>query len=69
MRINEDIGGFMPIRRKLPLKTVEEMEKLLQMAEDQIFEGGSKYPGMTYEQGIEAVLMWLWGDGEHPLED
>ena len=25
-------------------------------------EEGSRYPGMSYEQGIEAMAHWLFGD-------
>ena len=32
-------------------------------------EGSSKYPGMSYEQGIKAALEWVLGEGPHPLED
>ena len=27
---------------------------------------GSHYPGMTYEQGIRAVLDWLAGESDNP---
>lgn len=30
--------------------------------------GGSKYPGMTYEQGVKAAIEWLQGYGENPME-
>ena len=33
---------------------------------------GSKYSGMTYEQGIQATIDWLFDtgrDSEHPLDD
>jgi hypothetical protein len=30
---------------------------------------GSEYPGMTYEQGIEAMWMWLTGEtDDNPFE-
>ena len=32
-------------------------------------EGGSRYPGMSYEDGVRAVIEWLRGDGDHPFED
>lgn len=32
-------------------------------------EDGSKYPGMSYEEGIQAAIEWMNGDGENPLED
>ena len=30
--------------------------------------GETKYPGMTYEQGIKAALEWAQGYGENPLD-
>ena len=31
--------------------------------------GGTKYPGMTYEQGVEAGIRWANGDDStNPLE-
>jgi predicted secreted Zn-dependent protease len=47
----------------------EEVDDLLNKCSDQINDGGSKYPGMTYEQGIEAAIRWLTDDQwENPLE-
>ena len=31
--------------------------------------GESKYPGMSYEQGVEAAIRWMQGDGSNPLDD
>ena len=30
--------------------------------------GETKYPGMTYEQGVKAAIEWLQGYGENPME-
>jgi len=30
---------------------------------------GSRWPGMTYEQGVQAALIWVQGDGGNPLTD
>jgi hypothetical protein len=33
-------------------------------------EGPSKWPGMSYEQGVDAALRWVMGwTDEKPLED
>lgn len=33
-------------------------------------DSGSKYPGISYEEGIRAAIDWLIGDDDvHPLED
>ncbi len=31
--------------------------------------GYSKFPGMTYEQGVEAGLRWMQDDAPNPMED
>lgn len=30
---------------------------------------GSKFPGMSYEQGVEAAIRWMQGDGENPMTE
>lgn len=30
---------------------------------------GSKFPGMTYEQGVMAAIEWMQHGGPDPLED
>lgn len=37
----------------------EEINKLLNECEDQVNEGGSKFPGMSFEQGIVEAIRWL----------
>jgi hypothetical protein len=32
-------------------------------------DGGSKFPGMSYEQGIKAAFDWLAGYGSNPMDD
>jgi hypothetical protein len=32
--------------------------------------GVSKFPGMTYEQGVQNAILWITGaQSAHPLED
>jgi hypothetical protein len=41
--------------------------EVLNEVEEQIERGGSRFPGMTYEQGIAEALKWAIGDtDEHP---
>lgn len=48
----------------------DEIDELLNMCADAQNTGESKYPGMTYEQGIEAALMWAFGESDaHPLRE
>lgn len=52
------------------LRTQEEIDELLNQCADSEEDGRSKYPGMTYEQGIQAAIRWLTEQGEpQPLED
>ncbi len=47
-----------------------EIDEALNLAAESIEHGKSKWPGMTYEQGIEDALLWLFGETEdHPMKD
>lgn len=53
---------------KLP--TEAEIDEQLDLAADAADEGASKWPGMTYEQGVDAALRWATGQSdEKPMED
>lgn len=50
-------------------RTKKEIEDLDSQAIEAM-EHGSKYPGMSYEEGIRAALDWLFDrDQPHPFED
>ena len=52
-------------------KTEKEIDDLLNQCVEAMNKG-SKYPGMTYEEGIDAALCWalnLGRDSDHPLND
>lgn len=47
----------------------EEINELLNVCSESESTGRSKYPGMTFEQGIKAGIEWLTDpDAEHPME-
>lgn len=47
-----------------------DIDKLIQAVMEKREQGGSKYPGMSYEDGIIATLDWLTGhDDAHPYDD
>ena len=49
--------------------TTEQIEEQLNKAVEQGDEGGSKWPGMTYEEGVRNALEWVLGDYDHaPME-
>lgn len=49
-------------------KSPEEIDQLLDRCIDSEATGESRYPGMSYEQGIKAALEWLDG-GDYPFDD
>lgn len=51
-------------------RSQEEIDDLMNRLQESIDEGRSRYPGMTYEQGIEAAIRWLEEEHmENPMED
>jgi hypothetical protein len=48
----------------------EEIEEQLNLAQEQVEKGGTKWPSMSYEQGVAETLMWITGNtGTKPMED
>lgn len=41
------------------MKTEQEIEEMCNVATDAV--GSLKYPGMTYEEGVQAALDWVLG--------
>jgi len=41
------------------IRTDEEISDLREQISDQINQGSSKFHGMTYEQGLDAMIEWL----------
>lgn len=51
-------------------RTPEEIEAVADEAAARTAEGGSRYPGMTYEQGVRDALAWVMDDdADSPMED
>ena len=51
------------------MRSQEEIDAQLNKATDGIDEG-SKWPGMSYEQGVQAALLWVTGGwNDKPMED
>lgn len=48
--------------------TKKQIEEVMLQAADQAAKG-TRYGGMSYEDGIEAALRWTLGEGENPMED
>ena len=42
-------------------RTDKEINDLLDRCAEQEDKGGSRYPGMSYEQGIRAAIDWITG--------
>ena len=47
-----------------------EIDKAIEEASDAVNDGRTKFPGATYESGVDAALRWAIGEEEnHPLAD
>ena len=55
--------------KQMSRPTQDEVDEVLNQCMDQADEGGSRFPGMTYEQGVEAAIRWMQGTDENPLSD
>lgn len=50
--------------------TTDEIEEQLTKAIEQNHKGASRWPGMSYEQGVENALRWATGEtDDKPMED
>ena len=45
-------------------RTKQEIDDVLNQAAEQQDEGGSRFPGMTYEDGLANALRWVIGDDD-----
>ena len=51
-------------------RTEEEVNEVIDKTAAQDNEGGSRWPGMTYEQGVRNALDWILGNNDdNPMED
>ena len=46
----------------------EEIDNIINQANEHINHGSSPFFGLSYEDGIIAMYEWLFMDGENPLE-
>ena len=51
----------MDVKYKM-VRTREQVDELLQRCGDAEFEGSTKFPGMSYEQGVLYGLSWMIHD-------
>lgn len=55
--------------RRTIVRTDAEIDEQLNIAADGINDG-SQYPGMSYEDGIQAFALWIFGDTDaKPFEE
>ena len=51
------------------MRTQDEVDGQLNLAAEGV-DNGSRWPGMSYEQGVEAALRWMTGQTEDkPMEE
>jgi len=52
------------------MRSKDDIEEQIAQALDSKEENGSKFPGMSYEDGVESALMWVIEErDETPMED
>lgn len=50
--------------------TEDEISEVLNACAEAFDEGVTQWPGMTYEQGVEAAILWMLGDNnDNPMKD
>lgn len=47
---------------------IEEVDEVLNTCSE-AFDNGSRYPGMSYEQGVQDAILWMQGHGDHPFSE
>lgn len=48
----------------------DEMNEQINFTMESVEQGTTRWPGMTYEQGVDAALRWAMGESdEPPMED
>ena len=52
-----------------PKPTQNEIDDVLDECMEWQDSGKRKFPGMSYEQGVEAAIRWMQGDGSNPLKN
>jgi hypothetical protein len=52
------------VYRRHIMKTNKEIDEVLGEVAVQIGKGGSKFSGMTYEEGVDDALRWVQGDND-----
>lgn len=50
--------------KKMMARTEEELDRVANELVDEIEKGGSRFRGMTYEEGADAVLQWVRGHND-----
>lgn len=48
------------------VRSQKEINEVINQADQNLSEIGTKYPGMNYEEGIKAFYDWLIGSVEEP---
>ena len=52
------------------MKNEKEIQEVIKEADAHVFDGRTKFPSMTYEDGVKAALEWVLGITEtDPMAD
>lgn len=50
-------------------RTQQEIDDVMRKTDEQMV-GGSKWPGMSFEEGVRAAIEWITGQtDDNPMED
>lgn len=58
-----------PVKATDTVQSVEDIDRLLMRVRDALKRRHKDYPEMTYEDGIECTLEWLFFGAEHPYPE
>lgn len=53
----------------MPRPTTEEIDDVLQECLEESASQTTRFPALTYEQGVEAAIRWMQGTDANPLSD
>lgn len=54
----------------MSIRPEKQIDEAINKCMEQEEKGGSKWPGMTYEQGVSEALRWMTGaTDDNPMED
>jgi len=64
------IGLLVEMESIMEQPSRKDIDDVLNEVMEQVDQGGSRFPGMSYEAGLEAGILWVLGErSEHPYPE